>query len=612
MRCGCLILLAAGCGFNRVAESPDSQVPDGGIPDMRNFDAAALRAGQFVDMTLDGSRSSLTPNGYTYGGLLVHGVAGTKLWNHGDTAWSKLGTLTSSATAGGGLWRGESFTTGDRLDYLGIMNDTTMTLWFEGEVFLDAGSAEMFGLAADDVAFIDLAKPGTAAYTRILENTAASAPVDTPVSGWYPIRIGYANGDGSYSLGLTHSEAGATPAPWPRDRLRARGSEIGGTLRTVFGHRLLGGGLLGAPPITRIETGTLLMQTSFPSVPQGAPANDELWSARYAGQVYIDQPGSYTLRVDSDDGNRARLDAQRDEVSWGQNGRPGSTSVPATLDAGWADLFVDYDQATGNRSLRVRLQKPDGSTLEISPDHLRPVESVDDRLVSSSDDNPRGIPDNGGVTNPAVATFSVAGFPGETVGSIDVTFLVNGPRSDQLTADLETPAGTRVQIRGKAQIDNLQGAQVTIKATAADATATLLGGPAKGAWKLDVYDDAAGGSGSGAITSAKLTLHTRNGPDKLARAARWTSAVIDTTTSVSAIDGITWKDRIPAGAGVQVRLATCQQADCSDAVWSDPVTRATAFAVTPARYLQLRVDLTSDGSREPELLELGIKFRRAS
>lgn len=579
---------------------------------MRNFDAAALRAGQFVDMTLDGYRSSLTPGGYTYGGLLVHGVAGTKLWNHGDTAWSKLAALSGVTAAGGGMWRGESFTTGDKLDYLGVSNDTTMTLWFEGEVWLDTGSAEMFGLTADDVAFIDLAKPGTQAYTRIIENTAATAPVETPVSGWYPIRIGYANGDGAYGFGFTHSEAGGIPAAWPRDRLRARGSDLGGTLRTVFGHRLLGGGLTGAPPITRLETGTLLQQTSFSPAPQGAPGTDDLWSARYVGQVYIDAPGSYTLKVDSDDGNRGRLDTQRDEVNWGQNGRPGSISVPAMLDAGWADLSVDYDQTTGNRALRVRLQKPDGSALEVSPDHLRPVESLDDRLVSSSDDNPRSIPDNGGVNNPGVATFSVAGFAGETVGSIDVTFFVTASHTDQLTADLETPDGTRIQIRGKAPIDGAQGAQITIKATAADATATLLGGPAKGAWKLDVYDDPNGSGGGGTITSAKLTLHTRNGPDKIARTSQWTSAVIDATTSVFAVDGVTWKDRVPAGATTAVRLATCQHADCSDAVWSDPVARATAFAVTPARYLQLRVDMTSDGNREPELLELGLAFRRAS
>ena len=83
MRCGWLLLFATGCGF----QGPASIPAESGVPDMRSFDAAGLRAGTLIDMTVDGSRSSLTPNGYTYGGLIVHGVAGTRLWTHGDTAW---------------------------------------------------------------------------------------------------------------------------------------------------------------------------------------------------------------------------------------------------------------------------------------------------------------------------------------------------------------------------------------------------------------------------------------------------------------------------------------------------------------------------------------------
>src|SRR5215467_6479406 len=115
MRCGYL-LLAAGCGFH----GPELNT-DGGVADMRNFDLAALRGGQLVNMTVDGLRSSLTPTAYTYGGLIAHGIAGTKLWTPSDAAWSKLAAVTAN---GAGLWRGESFTTGDKLDYLGVVMDS--------------------------------------------------------------------------------------------------------------------------------------------------------------------------------------------------------------------------------------------------------------------------------------------------------------------------------------------------------------------------------------------------------------------------------------------------------------------------------------------------------
>src|SRR5262249_17445943 len=151
------------------------------------------------------------------------------------------------------------------------------------------------------------------------------------------------------------------PAAWSRDRLRARASSVSGTLRTVFGHRLLGGGLNTQPPVMHVEAGNLLNVTTFVTPPQGAPASNSLWSARDVGQVYIDQPGMYSLKVDSDDGNRVRLDTQHDQVSWDFNGRPGSTSATAQLSPGWTDLSVDYDQVAGNRSLRVQLQRPDGT-----------------------------------------------------------------------------------------------------------------------------------------------------------------------------------------------------------------------------------------------------------
>jgi hypothetical protein len=35
------------------------------------------------------------------------------------------------------------------------------------------------------------------------------------------------------------------------------------------------------------------------------------------------------------------------------------------------------------------------------------------------------------------------------------------------------------------------------------------------------------------------------------------------------------------------------------------------FAVAPARYLQLRVEMTSNGTLEPELRSLSVAYRRA-
>ena len=85
--------------------------------------------------------------------------------------------------------RGGSFTEADNLTYLGVSNDQTMTVWFEGEVWLDATSTETFGLIADDVAFIDLARPGTFSFTRVMENDPTHPTANVATLGAKGIRI---------------------------------------------------------------------------------------------------------------------------------------------------------------------------------------------------------------------------------------------------------------------------------------------------------------------------------------------------------------------------------------------------------------------------------------
>jgi subtilisin-like proprotein convertase family protein len=209
----------------------------------------------------------------------------------------------------------------------------------------------------------------------------------------------------------------------------------------------------------------------------------------------------------------------------------------------------------------------------------------------------------------------VSGSIGETVTSIDVTFEVDSPHWDQLKVDLETPGGIRAVIRNTVNglPDGDQVAEVTVPLGAPPTPGTpgvLLGGPVNGVWKLHVYDILTTTGGAITLESAKLTLHTTGGPEKVARTATWTSPVLDGQTNVFAIDSATWDERVPDGATLDVHVRTCQQADCSDGTWSAPVTKATPFSVTPGRYVQLRVDMTSNGVLEPELQSLNVTYRR--
>jgi len=254
----------------------------------------------------------------------------------------------------------------------------------------------------------------------------------------------------------------------------------------------------------------------------------------------------------------------------------------------------------------------------IAPELLRPVEPAGDRLAYGSEETARAIADNGGAASPGTAILNVPAYGGgapEIVTAIDVTYEIDSPRWGDLRFDLETPSAARVTIPAPRNPTGSgdQIGQASLVSTTAG-IAALLGGPASGSWKLHVYDAAPGG-GASTLKSAKLTLHTRGGPDELARTAAWFSAPIDTGSMVFAVDGVTARARLPDGATLQVHAASCQRADCSDAAWADGdalvASVAAPVAVAPARYLQLRADLTSNGSVEPELQSLAAAFRRA-
>jgi hypothetical protein len=239
------------------------------------------------------------------------------------------------------------------------------------------------------------------------------------------------------------------------------------------------------------------------------------------------------------------------------------------------------------------------------------VESADDRLAFGSDDTEHMIPADSGPNQPGTATMSVAGYAGEVVTSMDVTY-VAASLGVTTSADLETPAGTRLTLgraRGIATGPVDVQFQVTVP-PGAGPLAPLLGGSAGGTWKLHVYDDQVGGQrGPGTLRSARITLHTTGGPERVARTASWTSPVLALPSDVLLVNNVTWDARLPEGATVSVQVRSCGQSDCSHAAWM-PVTPPRATVLYPGRFLQLRVELTSNGVIEPELRSLTASYVR--
>ncbi|HSS02395.1 MAG TPA: PA14 domain-containing protein [Kofleriaceae bacterium] len=617
-----LIAVAAGCGFKATQGAPDAslpgELPGELVPATWSFPGAAELAAPghvAIDMTID-ARGALTPAAYTYGGLVVRSQVNNRVWMHGQVSWA---ALDPTAVTGAGLWRGDPINTGSGLDYLGIQTKPTrVTLWFEGEVWLESGSSQQFELHGNDVAFIDLASPGSTAYAPLMESDATRT-VPVPVTGWYPIRIGYSDGDASGDFLFRHSDGGGPMVPWSHERLRGRASELSGAFRTVFGHQIFGGGVPPAQlPVSNLEATDLLKATDFDTTPEGLGQED--WSARYAGQFYAAQAGAYTLQVTSDDGNRVRLGTVVKQTAWnrdqGVGFTPAVTTVTANLAEGWNDLAIDYNEVSGTRAMHAELQGPGLSGAAVPRALLRPVDAADDRLTIGADSTQQEIQNDGGPDQPATETVRFTGFTGETVSSIDVTFDAESDHWNQIRVDLEVPPGgqafrRRIRDHENREIGGRRLLQIQIPAGTTELSA-LLGGSSTGDFKLHVYDDAPGGN-HGTLHGATITLHTTGGPERVARTASWTSPVLDAATAVHTIDGIVWDQRLPEGAGLEVHVRTCQQAGCSDdPAWSPPVAPSAAVAVAPGRYLQVRVDMTSNGLVEPELRGLAVMYRRDS
>src|SRR6185503_887367 len=567
MRHGLLLAIAAGCGFEASPVPPGELVPGAASFDRAEEFAAPGHA--VSSMTIE-PRGSRTPDAYTYGGLAVHSLLDSKLWMHGAVSWA---ALDPKLAVGAGLWRGEPITIGAGLEYLGVTGKPMkLTLWFEGELWLEAGSNEQFDLKGNDVAFIDMAPPGSASYAPLAESGDLPIRVDVPTTGWYPIRVGFADGDGSGGFSFTHTDSGGAMIAWTRARMRTRASALDGTLRTVFGRQILGGGVGPAQlPVSIIDGVDLLKEADFDTDPPGPGTND--WSARYAGQLYASAPGDYTLRITSDDGNRGRLGPATQQMVWQRDFGVGVnravTLVEATLAAGWNDVAVDYNEVGGVRALRVELEGPSSDFAAVPRASLRPVESADDRLATGGDEMDREVLNDGGADKPATAPVTFAGYSGETVNAIDVTYEIDSEHWDQIRIDLEAPAseaGPELRRIIRDHVAATGGSHIfqrTISAATADPSKELLGRASNGAWRLHVYDDVNGGNHT-TLSSAKITLHTSGGPERIARTASWTSPVLDAATAVRAIDRVVWDARVPEGASIAVRVGTCRQADCGD------------------------------------------------
>jgi subtilisin-like proprotein convertase family protein len=339
------------------------------------------------------------------------------------------------------------------------------------------------------------------------------------------------------------------------------------------------------------------------------------WSARWTGQLYAAAAGDYTVRVVSDDGNRIILGGATGGSGFVRNASGQiTTNVTAPLVAGWNDLIVDYNHVDTPPTFTLTIEGAPAADAAlvgapIPRERLRPIEPRADRLIprTTIPQNPGVIVDNAG-TSFTELTTRIDAHPGELVSSVAISARVTSPSPNQLVYRLTAPNNQTAAVTMLVTPDPNQVGSYMI----AGVSTLTAGMAANGTWKFGIADNSnTGQDGNSSYHELHITAHTTAGPEQIATTAVWRSPIVENATAVALIDFVSWNERAPAGSIVTVKIRTCALPDCSDGTWSEKLANGAAPTVMPLRYLQLQVEMTTDGTHEAEVDKINIQYRTA-
>ncbi len=583
-RClGWCAIVSAGCAFDPSGQTASLKFRDDTASDFRVADTVT------GDLTIrDDGR--LEPIAYVTGAVVARGTSTQRFTTVANASWDTLGAPSGTALAAPmGAFGGKA------PSGLGLTTADGFTAWLEGDVWLEAG-VHGFDLYADDVGFLELA-PGNDQFARVI--TAAwpnktSGSFTAPYAGWYQLRAAYSDGTGDAAFQLDHTPPGTNAAArFDLDRLRVPVDDRQGLVTDAFDDALF------LRPVGRALLADDALDLDFTNkapVDSGITAPDT-WSLHWAGQVRIDRAGDYKLTLDTDDGHRLRLDGEL-VLDKPTTDSEVETTPALPLEVGWHDLVIEETQNAQSAHARLRVAAgPDLTGGPFPLARLRPVIPRTDRVAGAADDTDLYFNANGSVSY----TFTPVVPPGATVVGVDVGYTINHPHLRDLAVTVRAPDGRAVDIRPAGDVD--RGGTTNERRS----THALDGALAAGAWKFEVKDTA--NKDGGNTRDAAISIHYRGGRPPIAPLAFYDSGVRD-LGATSVIERVVVTATTPPGSAAVIRLRTCATPEaCTTAAWSEPIAPDAPPDVAPARYLEYRVELTSDGDRAASVDAVEVLYR---
>jgi hypothetical protein len=577
--------------------APDGSPLDGSI-ESRSFTddlASDFASAGRVETTVE-DFGAIAPVAYHTGGLLQHGSDDGYFTDGPSATWTQVQGFTPTSRVAI-TWVTQGFWGPDTPPSVGLTDGDYFSEWFEGEVFLDAGTWT-FSLLVDDHGFLELAPPGTAAFVRVLAAnwaTEASGNFVAASPGWYPIRYAIAEQAGDAQYNLRISGPGVTQQPIPRDRMRVRADQVQGLVEAGFDD---------SRGVGDVETTVDQITPGYTNWDVGNPGDlgmtsSETFSVRWSGQVRIDTGGDYSFRLTTDDGQRLWIDGLALLTSWGDTTVNAVTGT-ITLNAGWHDLVIEQSENGGGAAAFLTVETGPAMVGQALPVLLlRPIEGRAERISPAVNHTDVAIPDNTTVSSAVV----ISAPPGATVTSLDLNIDYAHTYVGDLTFTLQAPSGVTVTVLDYTDTDSGDGRIERITTTA------LAGQPVNGTWTLAVNDHQT--TDTGTLLDFAVTPHWSGGQAPIPTSSSFDSTVRDLGADVTAIDAVTWGERLPTGADIALRVRTCAVAtDCAALPWSAAITTpGGAPAVAPAQFLQYRVERSSNGDRAPILDWLRVDYR---
>jgi hypothetical protein len=478
---------------------------------------------------------------------------------------------------------------------IGLDRTTDITAVFEGEIYLDAGSVE-FELDVNDQGVFELAD-ASGVYSHVVGADSGGnqfGTVQIATAGWYPFRGAASSDMGDFYWAIDVGYDGDNPSSVPRDRLRTRVDGADGLLLDGF-YELW----LLDPNLTALSRDGLADLDFGDAPPPDLGPLGAVWAARWSGQFLVTQGGDYTFDVDTRGGHRMWIDGQllADDLATS----PALTvTEPVTLDAGWHDLVLDLQKASGSTAwTRVTVASGPELVGDFFPaERMRPVLGRGVRYSYASNGASLAIADAPAAG--AVKSTQPYRPPGATPLVNDVTYQLTHPLQSSVTGTLREPSGTVITLFAAGDLTGT-GAYSAHRSYANPVGTT--------SWQTTMTDTVMDMM-VGTSDYLRVALTYAGGEAPFPTRAVYTSRIRDLGPAV-AITGVRWQARQERPeAPVVVRVRSCDDpAACAAEPWTAVARSGDVAGVAARRFLQYQVELATDGDVPTALDWIEIDYR---